>query len=194
MFINRYVFLCMYSANIWLTTTLHCSPRAIKHYWLFLMQVRQMYTLQGFKIAIIKADFGLQRAEWLCAQQTTIVASARSCGREPACRIDGTQHTVCEREVKLLQLTLPFKRIPGCILVQLVQVVTPMMNALPWSRGTQYLLSMIMSDWGLLMDQLPDYRGSVAEEWSSIIHARSNCDGSNEQLNWMLHILMLANR
>jgi hypothetical protein len=71
-----------------------------------------------------------------------------------------------KEKFRQLRHTLPFKQIPGVIIVRMVQVFTMTLNTFPRKGGSRhYSPNMIVTNKGVSMDQLRIRFGSYVQVW-----------------------------
>jgi hypothetical protein len=129
-FINKYVFLTTVSTNVCFTTTSHCSTRKVRHYWNFLKEVLLIYNRRGLRVTLVRADLEFKPLEEL-VKQLPCVPDLDIAAKEE--HVGDVERNIRYLKEKFRQKrhTLPFRQIPGVIIVRMVQVCTMMLNMFP---------------------------------------------------------------
>ena len=136
-FINKYVFLMTVSKNVCFTTTSHCSTRKVRHYWNFLKDVLLMYYRRGLRVTLVRGDLEFGPLEKLVKELPSVPDLDLASKEEHVGNIERNIRYLKEK-FRQLRHTLPFRQIPGVIIVWMVQVCTMTLNMFPRKGGSRH--------------------------------------------------------
>jgi hypothetical protein len=118
-FINKYVFLMTVSKNVRFTTTSHCSTRKERHYWNFLKEVLLIYYRRGLRVTLVRGDLEFKPLEELVKQIPSVPELDIAAKEEHVGDVERSIRYLKEK-FRQLRHTLPFRQIPGVIIVWMV--------------------------------------------------------------------------
>jgi hypothetical protein len=137
----------------------------VRHYWNFLKEVLMIYYRRGLRVTLVRADLEFKPLEELVKQLPRVPDLDIAAKEEHVGDIERNIRYLKEK-FRQLRHTLPFRQIPGVIIVRMVQVCTMTLNMFPRKGGNrQYSPNMIVTDRGVSMDQLKIRFGSYVQVW-----------------------------
>ena len=107
------------SKNVRFTTTSHCSTRKERHYWNFLKEVLLIYYRRGLRVTLVRGDLEFKPLEELVKQIPSVPELDIPAKEEHVGDVERSIRYLKEK-FRQLRHTLPFRQIPGVIIVWMV--------------------------------------------------------------------------
>ena len=124
-----------------------------------------MYYRRGLRVTLVRGDLEFGPLEELVKQLPSVPDLDLASKEEHVGDIERNIRYLKEK-FRQLRHTLPFKQIPGVIIVRMVQVCTMTLNMFPQKGGSRhYSPNMIVTNKGVSMDQLRIRFGSYVQVW-----------------------------
>jgi hypothetical protein len=124
-----------------------------------------MYYRRGLRVTLVRGDLEFGPLEKLVKELPRVPDLDLASKEEHVGNIERNVRYLKEK-FRQLHHTLPFKQIPGVIIVWMVQVCTMTLNMFPRKGGSRhYSPNMIVTNKGVSMDQLRIRFGSYVQVW-----------------------------
>jgi hypothetical protein len=139
-FVNKHIFLTTMSKKICFTTVTHLAYWAKALIWEALHATYKMYLLRGFRFVVIAGDHEFASISDLVVQLPTAPKSNWAAASQHCGLIERNIRFLKEK-IRSLPHNLPFKRVPGIMVVRMVLHILKFVNGFPRQGGGEALLS-----------------------------------------------------
>ncbi len=136
-FVNKHIFLTTMSTKICFTTVTHLAYRTKALIWEALHATYKMYFLRGFRIVVIAGDHKFASISDLVVQLPTAPKLDWAAASQHWGLIEQNIRYLKEK-IHSLRHSLPFKRVPGSMVVRMVLHILKFVNGFPRRGGVKH--------------------------------------------------------